>query len=176
MITTPEQMREAAAKCCDQFDGPACNSAFVMGQATAAQQIRAAIRAIPSAPQPVAVTVKPLVWQSARVSDRYERFSANSPWGKYEAIEWSDGTFGGTLPPADCDIGGVEFSVESMSAALSYCQVDYVERMKPLFADPLSDPRVVALVDVVQRLLKKHDPCENWHVTRAALRAIGGEA
>ena len=46
MITTHEQMREAAAKCCDQFDGPACNSAFVMGQATAAQQIRAALRAI----------------------------------------------------------------------------------------------------------------------------------
>ena len=98
MITTPEQMREAAAQCCDQFDGPACNSAFVMGQATAAQQIRAAIRAIPITPQP---------------------------------------------------------------------------------ADPLSDPRVVALVEAVKaadtHIDKGHYEMAR-NITRAALRAIGGEA
>ena len=138
------------------------------------------------------VTVKPLVWQSSRVSDRYERFSADSPWGRYEALEWSDGSFGGTLPRVDCDSDSVEFSVESMSAALAYCQADYVERMKPLFADPLSDPRVVALVEAAQALgampegycfcskdrigddSKIHEPeCRDL---RAALSAIGGEA
>ena len=154
-------------------------------------QIERAIRAIPIAPQPVSVTVKPLVWKSSRVSDRHERFSANSPWGKYEALEWSDGTFGGTLPRVDCDSDSVEFSVESMSAAMAYCQADYVERMKPLFADPLSDPRVKALVDALKATRDKlasmaHDQFDGvWYAsdfedeTReadAALRAIGGEA
>lgn len=36
---------EEAAKCCDAFDGPVSDSDFVNGQATAAQQIRAAILA-----------------------------------------------------------------------------------------------------------------------------------
>lgn len=36
--------RERAESFCDTFDGPASDSDFVTGQATAAQQIRAAIR------------------------------------------------------------------------------------------------------------------------------------
>jgi hypothetical protein len=36
--------RERCAKECDRFDAPASDSDFVTGQATAAQQIRAAIR------------------------------------------------------------------------------------------------------------------------------------
>lgn len=37
--------RERAARCCDQFDAHVSDSDFVNGQATAAQQIAAAIRA-----------------------------------------------------------------------------------------------------------------------------------
>lgn len=47
-----EAMREAAAKCCDAFDSPPSDSDFVMGQATAAQQIRASIRALPLSEAP----------------------------------------------------------------------------------------------------------------------------
>ena len=40
-----ESEREECAKLCDAFDGPVSRSQFVNGQATAAQQIRARIRA-----------------------------------------------------------------------------------------------------------------------------------
>ena len=59
-ITTPEQMREAAAKCCDinnispNFSAPAQSISTAMA-------IAAAIRAIPIAPQPADLLSDPRV-------------------------------------------------------------------------------------------------------------------
>lgn len=59
MITTPEQMREAAAQIAKSYDFSVMSSTHADIRA---DQIATAICAIPIAPQPVAVTVKPLVW------------------------------------------------------------------------------------------------------------------
>jgi len=63
-----------------------------------------------------------LVWIESRRDDKWERFSAFSVIGRYEAIEWSDGEFGWSFTPHDADdetgvAGGDAISTEAAKAA-----------------------------------------------------------
>ena len=96
MITTPEQMREAAAQCCDinnispNFSAPAQSISTAMA-------IAAAIRAIPIAPQPVAVTVNPLVWVNVPTGYGPETYEAYSATGFYQVFTDEDSCCGAVL-------------------------------------------------------------------------------
>lgn len=70
-----------------------------------------------------------LPWREARVSDKWERYSAESVFGNYEALEWSNGGYGGTLAPASEDARGVEFDATSIDHAKSICEADYAVRL-----------------------------------------------
>lgn len=76
--------------------------------------------------------VKKLQWYEARVSDAWERYSAESAFGNYEALEWSNGGYGGTLAPVDEDARGVEFNANSIEAAKQICEADYAMRVAKL--------------------------------------------
>lgn len=78
------------------------------------------------------IQFKRLAWEEARVSDKWERYSAESPFGNYEALEWSNGGYGGTLAPVSEDTRGVEFNASSMQAAKDICNQDYVMRITDL--------------------------------------------
>ena len=168
MITTPEQMREAAVaklQYLQDVSGRNQDGDFYVGEeaacfaASVIDDAVNAIRAIPIAPHPVAVTVKPLV----------DRFNVR------------------------LDVEG-----NTATAMMEQCQNGYwvriydYEALSALTihpADPLSDPRVVALVEALKR-----EPTLIWIIEnttqvrirdlamdmleqqRAALRAIGGEA
>lgn len=120
MITTPEQMREAAIVRIDALIN-AANKAGLDDRKEGLRDARYAIRAIPIAPQAVAVTamVKPLV----------DRFNVR------------------------LDVEG-----NTATAMMEQCQNGYwvriydYEALSALTihpADPLSDPRVVALVEAL---------------------------
>ena len=169
MITTPEQMREAAMSRIDALIN-AANDAGLDDRKEGLRDAYHAIRAIPIAPQPVAVTVKPLVWVALGAG-----YMAHDPLFQTTALALS----------ADyC----AEYDAERAARILSALT------LHP--ADPLSDPRVVALVEAAA--LAQYglswasayfrdsnppycdDPCppvnRGLDATRAALRAIGGEA
>lgn len=72
---------------------------------------------------------KQLDWREARVSDRWPRYSAESVFGNYEALQWSDGSFGGSVPD------NKEFSCDSLEEAKRICQADYEGRVAALMED-----------------------------------------
>ena len=148
MITTPEQMREAAIAAMKQ-------KCWEDREMKLAGRIETAIRAIPIAPQP-SVTVKPS--------------AARGALGELARI---------SLTAANCDAPNIGYYDYIAVSALT---------IQP--ADPMSDPRVVALVEALKRW--RHGGCPNclgdcssanppvtsciMQETSAALRAIGGEA
>lgn len=75
---------------------------------------------------------KPLNWIEARISDRWQRFFAETPLGDYEALEWSDGTFGGSVPADDPDGINIEFRSASIEAAKLRCQEHFNRRVAEL--------------------------------------------
>ena len=138
MITTPEQMREAAMNAVEDY----CSDMPDLAGHGHSVGLKDAIRAIPIAPQPVAVTpVETFVMRETVV----------------DAISYERKT------------------VEHL--AVKYA--DYLNALTIQPADPLSDPRVKALVeacktaDTIARDLGWH---RIYDATDAALRAIGGEA
>jgi len=153
-ISTPEQMREAAAQCCDNAHNPVVAICAESALNTAAD----AIRAIPVAlhlastsvrvcgicdiadceahrptQQPVAVAVNPLV-------DDLVESTANHPMSLITWQSWID-----DLPLPD--------SFNEGKAALQEYML-YLAFAAPTIqpADPLSDPRVVALVEAAKDL------------------------
>lgn len=68
--------------------------------------------------------VRGLVWRTARISDQWERCVADTQFGTYEALEWSGGGFGGTIP-ARGEFGGHG----SLAEAINVCQADYEQRI-----------------------------------------------
>jgi len=76
--------------------------------------------------------VKPLQWSEMRVSDKRERFEADSAFGSYEALEWSGGGYGGTFAPVSEDVDGLEFNAKSIEAAKDICERDYIMRVASL--------------------------------------------
>lgn len=81
------------------------------------------------------IQVKPLQWYDARVSDKRERFSAESVFGNYEVLEWSNGGYGGTFAPISEDADGIEFSAISIEAAKYICDADYSNRILALLVN-----------------------------------------
>lgn len=166
-ITTPEQMREAAALAVIRIG----LEIGVTGVPVVMLAAVNAIRAIPIAPQPAAVTVKPLVWRGS-----YGCLIAKGAGVEYYAFTkgWNT-SLDGTTHPA-----------ESREDAKAACQAHHDALLRAELtihpADPLSDPRVVALVEAATDLLEIRavwtDPHNDSDVkrARAALRAIGGEA
>ena len=73
--------------------------------------------------------IKPLEWVEARVSDRWERYSADSIVGRYEVLEWSNGGYGGTMAPVGDDDPGVEFTAQTMDEAKAMAQEDFNQRI-----------------------------------------------
>jgi hypothetical protein len=73
-----------------------------------------------------------LNWYEARCSDQWERFSADSVFGSYEALEWSNGGFGGTFAPVAEGVRGIEFSAASLEHAKEICERDYSMRISEL--------------------------------------------
>ena len=175
MITTPEQMREAANN--DEDLIRRIDAITVAHQYTTSlddPRMFAEMRAIPIATQPVAVTVKPLVWTGGAI------LVATGP-----DIQ----TIGHSIP-SDSQ---VEYDTERAARILSALTIHPSD---PL-SDPLSDPRVKALVEAARAL--RHSVCGPtgfadavrhnsgqaypWPsldaaelALDAALRAIGGEA
>ena len=214
-ITTPEQMREAAARIADIAAKTLAKKAPMMSRDTGVNQmfsdLASAIRAIPIAPQPVAVTVNPLDSlrsEHAEWSQRqFGNVSAIGP-AKHlakEALEVADAP-SDVIEHADCWMllwdmqrrAGI--SDADLAAAISQKLEINKARVWPAPkegearehkrdeaaltiqpADPLSDPRVVALVEAAKNLA---DVCSVVGVSsspslrrmRAALRAIGGDA
>ena len=141
--------------------------------------------ALAAAPQPVTVTVKPLVWREQSNACQV----ADTPWGSAAVQDESHALcphrWGWWMVGSDEDDSatGYGHNIEQAQAA---AQADYESRILSALtihpADPLSDPRVVALVDAARGLLFAHDHgngLEGWYNVReklrAALRAIGGE-
>jgi hypothetical protein len=90
------------------------------------EDAQSALAAIDAALEGGAVPkVKALVWKEARISDQWERFSAECVFGCYEVLEWSDGGFGGTLPGSL-----TEFDADSIEAAKAAAQADYERRIR----------------------------------------------
>lgn len=83
--------------------------------------------------------IKPLEWVEMRVSDKWERFEADSVFGRYEALEWSNGGYGGTFAPVAEGARGVEFSVNSLKEAKRVCENDYIMRISCLLVSPYKD-------------------------------------
>ena len=184
MITTPEKMREAAANIADDV---AYGRLHIDDAADA-------IRAIPIAPQPVAVTVKPLVWVNVPTGYGPETYEAYSSTGFYQVFTDEDSCCGAVC--AEFATNQQQFGttaarlvarVNGFIDAKAASQADYEARILSALtiqpADPLSDPRVKALVEAARSLLFAHDHgngLEGWYNVReklrAALRAIGGEA
>lgn len=99
-ITTPAEMREAAAQLVDEaaamwrrdcVTNPLAVPQYYQGMSDGAERIAAAIRALPVAePAPVAVKVKPLEWV-----DFEDRGAKAQAWGEanYLIQRWSDGRY-----------------------------------------------------------------------------------
>ena len=235
-ITTPEQMREAAAQCCDMknispnFSAPAQSFSTAMA-------IAARIRAIPIAPHldPVADGSGPgphyvadmlsqfvaSVWHlldnsetSGPIDDpittvMQSDFNEVSKWlDRFESLPSGstshlsaaelvatylapqpvavtvkpmlpDGLIDALRHQRQIDMEGTEVAVSRQACDEA---ADILSALTIHPADPLSDPRVVALVDAARGLLFAHDHgngLEGWYNVReklrAALRAIGGE-
>lgn len=196
-ITTPEQMREAAMDACKKVADEA-KSYGIPQMTMAANTCYDAIRAIPIAPQPVAVTVKPLVFSWRKDDDQNP-----SCWRAD-----GDGFFAYVLIPFDAGYdpsrgvglwnanpnhrGRIGFATSA--EAMAYCEASIREQaegdlrrakwamdatIQP--ADPLSDPRVKALVKAANDakiILAYYEPHPLPVLGRLldALRAIGGEA
>jgi len=178
-ITTPEQMREAAARLADIAAKTLAKNAPMISRDTGVNQmfsdLASAIRAIPIAPQPVAVTVKPLVWDNA--------VDIGNPTYKEPSLRRIINDY--YLPFFGADM--------AEKLANKYIAASTIA-IQP--ADPLSDPRIKALVEAVRFYgdVANYDysyevmPCEcctdifkavdrdEGIIARAALRAIGGEA
>ena len=143
----------------------------------------------PADPQPVAVTVKPLVWVNLAITKEHKGLSG--VWlhacginGQYEVHVFN-------TEPTHVMMNGpgiVPTAIyTTIAGAKAAAQADYEARILSALtiqpADPLSDPRVVALVEAAKALLFAHDHgngLEGWYNVREklreALRAIGGEA
>lgn len=148
----------------------------------ARKAIASAIRTLPS----VTVAVKPLVWEPSAINKPWH--SAKAPWGWYYA-QWDDETQAWF---ASLEMGEVEApiilspsDVPSIQAAKAAAQADYEARilaaLEPVASDPLSDPRVKALLDTLS-FVANIDTVDWLEVTdarqmaRDALRQFGGEA
>lgn len=81
--------------------------------------------------------VKPLEWREARVSDRWERYSADTLFGSYEALEWSNGTFGGSVPVGG-DEPNEEFVAASIEEAKDIAQNHYEAKIGPALNDKIT--------------------------------------
>jgi len=168
MTTTPEQMREAAMDVVEDY----CSDMPDLAGHGHSVGLKDAIRAIPIAPQPVAVTVKPTDAQinSACLSYRHDF---------------------GLMDKRDQD--NLRFNANEWF--LAWQKEARILSALPIHpADPLSDPRVKALVEAL-RCYEDH-LCEGFCEdmpdksltnsamendcggckARAALRVIGGEA
>lgn len=77
------------------------------------------------------VKVQSLVWRAARVSDKWPREVAESIFGNYEALQWSDGSFGGSTPSEGIN---KEFSCQSIETAKELCQADFDARIRSALA------------------------------------------
>lgn len=75
--------------------------------------------------------VKALEWREARISNERGRYTAVSVFGDYEALEWSNGGFGGTMPAnaTDEEAAVTEFDAASMDEAKAAAQADYEKRV-----------------------------------------------
>jgi len=76
--------------------------------------------------------LKPLAWRDARISNRWPRYVAETIVGNYEALQWSDGTFGGSVPSEGIN---KEFSCESVESAKEICQADFERRLSAAIGD-----------------------------------------
>ncbi|MAK86551.1 MAG: hypothetical protein CMK96_06335 [Pseudomonas sp.] len=73
--------------------------------------------------------VKPLVWKDSRFSSS-PRETASTLVGCYEAMLWSSGQYGGSVPSEDEDESWREFDgCGSMEEAKAVCQADYERRI-----------------------------------------------
>ena len=155
-----------------------------------------AIRALPT----VTTKVKPLAWDETHddrgdgTSEHNGGYVAVSPLGDYEIGMGfgSDCYYWSATDPMLNEIG----SFEDPNYAKSAAQADYEARilaaLEPVDADPLSDPRVKALVETAEAAIawmQEHDMIDGRAVLRslerqpkvvrdltAALREFGGEA
>ena len=151
MITTPEQMREAAASDNDLIRRGDVTAIPLLGMTVT--QIERAIRAIPIAPQPVAVTVKPLVWREQSNTCQV----ADTPWGSAAVQDESHALcphrWGWWMVGSDEDDSATGYG-NNIELAKAAAQADYEARILSALtiqpADPLSDPRVVALVEAAK--------------------------
>ena len=122
-ISTPAQMREAAARLIDgrcaeilrNQDGkiPEVDQNLRL-MAAILPDLAAAIRALPVAePAPVAVRVKPLVWEPFV----WGGLTADTPWGKYIIQREDDDNFGLWIPGNDEEPNSLHLGVQSAQAA-----------------------------------------------------------
>ena len=190
-ITTPEQMREAAAKEVLRIGLEIGVTGVPVVMLAAVNAIRA-IRA--TAQQPVAVTVKPLVWDGHVAHTTFGSYAVHDcrGYGQTYRLRLPMGVEGHTVL-SHCS----ELMFTTQELAKAAAQADYEARILSALtihpADPLSDPRVGALVEAAAVLIMQHDMenpmrqadfhgdmCQcrrcRMDVLRAALRAIGGEA
>ena len=151
-----------------------------------------------------AVTVKPMVWVNVPTGYGQETYEAYSATGFYQVFTDEDSYCGAVMAEfatnqqqfgttAARSVARVNGFIDAKAAA----QADYEARILSALtihpADPLSDPRVGALVEAAAVLIMQHDMenpmrqadfhgdmCQcrrcRMDVLRAALRAIGGEA
>lgn len=124
-------------------------SVMIDGRVDLSAAITAAIEAAASARADVPV-VKPLKWRAARVSDKWERYEAETMFGTYEALEWSDGTYGVSIPVADGP--AKEFRAQTIKAAKAAAQADYDARILSALAHPALPGGKFALGDRVTKV------------------------
>jgi len=75
------------------------------------------------------VKVKPLKWKLAKISDEWDRFSVETIFGSYEALEFSDGTCGFSSPDL-CEETSVEHGgFKTIEDAKAAAQADYEQRI-----------------------------------------------
>jgi hypothetical protein len=87
----------------------------------------------------VDVRIKPLEWKEARFSDKYQRFTVVTPFGLYEVLEWSDGSFGGSVPSELREDPNVEFSSDTLERAKAAAQADYERRVRSTLSDAVAE-------------------------------------
>lgn len=109
----------------------------VYGTATIGEFLSAINIALAALDAETEVKVRELEWIEARISDQWERFTAESILGGYEVLEWSDGGFGGTFPGVGEDIG-MEFSASSIETAKAAAQADFERRIRSALVLPES--------------------------------------
>jgi hypothetical protein len=87
------------------------------------------------------IEVKALEWEEARFSDKYERYVAYTILGMYEALEWSDGSYGGSIPAKDREAHNEEFSAQSIDHARAIAQSDFEMRIRSALIEKQEEPR-----------------------------------